>query len=449
MKTSFTIVGVPASLWLAAGVAAAQRPTAPPTFAPNDTAGLVTTPNQDIRYAWKRKVFWKASWAPSTSVTRGIPLATPAERKLAGETLDALVAVLKATPAGSAGEGFWVSEDRRIEYNGAVGGPAASAAISFETDLYPFRHEDIRQRNGSWRLSVNGETESISFVFNRLPGQIGTDRVASEPVPGQEPVDLYLKPRETFRLGGLPVYENALMVVARKGRDPWAPVGIGRVLKAVLPAAEQDRDNAKSRLAALQKTLAEVQSAEWEKAKRDRFEKDNGSLRTTRPSNYEARLRSLEHEISYTREKAAADADPKRDASGGWYWNPVSTAERITQRLAALSPQDANQAACLRPYATQAERAGRYGLAGEIEVAGADSTCRLIVTTNVAYFDPKLGRAVPQLFTANVGRCVSWQRGQLQWQEPNRFDSPPQGCIQHGRMWRDADWARIGGLVRE
>lgn len=33
--------------------------TAPPTFAEDDTEGLVMSLSDQVRFAWKRKVFWK------------------------------------------------------------------------------------------------------------------------------------------------------------------------------------------------------------------------------------------------------------------------------------------------------------------------------------------------------------------------------------------------------
>ena len=104
--------------------------------------------------------------------------------------------------------------------------------------------------------------------------------------------------------------------MARDGRDPWAPVPLGRVLKAAMTAFEADRKGAETRLAGYKAKLGEVMAPEWEAQKRETFEKTNGELRTSRPSNYGARLRSLENEIAVLRQQAQADANPQKDAKG-------------------------------------------------------------------------------------------------------------------------------------
>lgn len=106
---------------------------------------------------------------------------------------------------------------------------------------------------------------------------------------------LYLKPRVSETWAGLPVYERDLLVVIRAGRDPWAPVSVGRALAATMAEYEKDRRTAEDRLASLRETNDEVQSPAWEQQMRDTFEKNNGALRTTRPSNYAARQASIEN----------------------------------------------------------------------------------------------------------------------------------------------------------
>ena len=83
-------------------------------------------------------------------------------------------------------------------------------------------------------------------------------------------------------------------------------------------ALEKDRKTADDRLAGYETALETVMSPAWEAQKRETFEKQNGELRTSRPSNYGARLRSLEHELTVTRQDAQAKANPQRDAKGAW-----------------------------------------------------------------------------------------------------------------------------------
>ena len=149
----------------------AQMPTKAPTFEPGDTEGLVVSPNPRIRYAWKRKVFWKIANEPGRGTFRLIPPQTAAERTQRTATLDALASLLKSTPNGSNGEGFWVNDVRTLDYFDPFvlpeKTPLGKYPLTFTAGYYPFRHEDI-ETNGTWRMSVLGETESAYFEFNRL-----------------------------------------------------------------------------------------------------------------------------------------------------------------------------------------------------------------------------------------------------------------------------------------
>ncbi|MCC7008619.1 MAG: hypothetical protein IT184_07365 [Acidobacteria bacterium] len=446
----------------------AQMPAGPPTFDPADTEGLVVTRNPRIRYAWKRKTFWQTTVEPPVMRSPRVSAHTAAERQQMMAPLDALTALLKATPTGSAGEGFWVLDARTLDYFDVfalpAGTPLASYPLQFSAGLYPFHHEDIQNANGTWRTSVRGETEGLYFKFNQLPhaitglpqGLAGAAMrgdqapIAAEPSTGdRSPIELYLRPRETARFSGWPIYEMATLVVSRAGRDPWAPVALGRALAALRPAIEKDRKTAEDRLAGLKKKAEEVLSPAWEQGMRDRFEKTNGALRTERPSNYEARLRSLEHEIATTRTQATAEANPARDAAGAWYWNPVDTAVALTRRIAALTPAEAAKPACYRAFTESQEKQGHYSLGGAIEVAGPGDLCRPLVTDNPAYFDLTLPRTTPQILTVDVGRCVAVTGGRLSALPVTRFDAPPQGCVQHARMWQEVDWTKIAALVRQ
>ncbi|MCL4849550.1 MAG: hypothetical protein KJ066_23605 [Acidobacteria bacterium] len=436
---------------VAAGVAAGQRPTKPPTFADGDTEGLVSSPNPDIRHAWKRKVFWKVSPQDSGTPTGGVPRFTAAERTSLGATLDALTGVFKATPAGASGEGFWVLESRTfgysIPFNMPAAIPPARAPLVYSSGFFPMYHEDIRN-SGTWRLSVNVETESVFFYFNVLPESLAGSPLLSEPRPGDRaPAAFYLRPRVTATWRGLPIYEGRALVVSRQGRDPWAALPYGRALKAALGPLEKDRTSAETRLAGLRKTRDEVNAPAWEQGMRDQFEKHYGSLKTTRPDGYAARLRSLEHEIRVRRQQAEADANPPRGPAGSWYWNPVDAHDDAQRRLAALGPGEADEPACFIEL-TGPEREGRYTLGGSIVPERSAPGCRQLVRTNWEYFDVSLPRTAPQiLYVSEFGRCATVEGDQLVSRPIDRWDAPPQGCVQHAQMWRDADWSALAALV--
>ncbi len=430
----------------------AQRRTGPPTFEPGDAEGLVVSPNPRIRHAWKRKVFWTISTQPGRGTFRLIPPQTAAERAEMTGTLDALSALLKATPNGSQGEGFWVKDSRTLDYFDPFvlpeKTPLGRFPLIYTAGYFPFRHEDI-ETNGKWRLSVNGETEGAYFEFNRLPADRQSTPVMTEPRPGDRPAEVfYLRPRVTATWQGLPVYEQNYLLVTRAGRDPWAPVPLGRALKASMSALEKDRKTAEDRLAGYKQTLAEVMAPEWEARKRETFEAQNGELRTSRPSNYGARLRSLEHEITVTRQDAQANANPQKDTKGQWYWSAIDAHEEAVQRLASLSPEEANGPACFVPAPSGQSGNGRYAMTGAIIAEASAPGCRQIVRTNWDYFDLALPRTAPQvLFVSDFGRCVRVAGDQLTSRPIDRWDSPPQGCVQHAQMWRELDWTKVAALV--
>lgn len=431
---------------------AAQRRTGPPAFEPGDAEGLVVSPNPRVRHAWKRKVFWSISTQPGRGTFKLIPAQTAAERATMTSILDRMAALLKATPTGSSGEGFWIKDSRTLDYFDPFvlpeKTPLGTFPLTFGAGYYPFRHEDI-ETNGTWRLSVAGETEGAYFEFNRLPEDRQATAVTTESRPGDRPPEkFYLRPRVTATWQGLPVYEDTYLLVARAGRDPWAPVPLARVLKAALGAMEKDRKTAEDRLDGYKKTLAEVMAPEWEAQKREYFEKQNGELRTSRPSNYAARQRSLENEIQVTRQRAQADANPQRDAKGTWYWSAIDAHADAVTRLAALSPDEANGPACLLDLSPAERDNGRYSLRGTIVAEASAPGCRQIVRTNWDYFDAALPRTAPQiLYVVDFGRCVRVNGDELTSRPIDRWDSPPQGCVQHAKMWRELDWTALAALV--
>lgn len=233
---------------------AAQPRKGPPVFEPNDPEGLQVSPNPKIRHAWKRKVFWKTSIGGAFAPVSPIPAFTAAERQRMAANLDALVALFQATPTGSQGEGFWVNDSRTYGYADPyllpANAPFARLPLVYSSGLFPFYHEDVQGQNGQWRLSVSGETESVYFYCNRHPEAVGQPVMVTEPRgPNLRPVEFYLRPRETGRIRGLPVYEEMILAVARAGRELWAPAPLGRVLQAALPLYEQDRKSAAQRMA--------------------------------------------------------------------------------------------------------------------------------------------------------------------------------------------------------
>ncbi|MCX6611846.1 MAG: hypothetical protein NTW74_13450 [Acidobacteria bacterium] len=427
--------------YLLAIIAAAALEAQPPAFPPEDTEGLKASPNPQIRHAWKRKVFWKISYN-NFAAPRPIPAMTVAERTQATNTLNSLTALLKATNTGSNGEGFWVNDSRTLGYQDPTQAPV-NAPLRYQSGLFPFYHEDVFIQ-GSWRLSQAGETESVYYYFNRHPEALSQPTIAEE---GR--TTFYLKPQITGSLSGLNLYEGQVLIAARPGRDLWKPIPLGRALKAVLPKHEQEKLTAETRLASLKKTNDEIQSPEYEKKFRENFEKNYGNLKTTRPSGYETRLKSMERELAYNRTQAAASASPQPDSKGLWYWNPINAYNEAINRLSTLTPAQAALPACLIPFKTPQEREGRYNTLGTISTIGEATQCQDIVSTNWDYFDPKLPRSAPQLLSVHdFGRCAKLQASQIVSSPVTRFAVPAQGCPIHAQMWRELDWSQITALLQ-
>jgi hypothetical protein len=390
----------PALLLLAAVPLLAQ-----PVIDDANPEGIVLAPNGKIRHVWNRKGIWRTG--PSHP------------------TLNALSALFQATPTGTALNGFWVKESRTI------------SATAFSIGFFPFYLEEILV-NGKWTPQFAGETESVYFDFNRLPGRL------AQPVLAREAnAEFYPRPKVTGQFNGFNVYDNDALLITRANRDPWAPVPLGRALKAAMPDYEKDRASAESRLANQKRQNDETQSPANEQKLRDNFEKNYGNLRASNPSRFQTRLDSLERELRYNRDLAAQRANPQRDKDGNWYWNPIDAHAKAAARLAALSPAEAASPAC---YLPAADKDGRYVAQGEFLPDTGNPQCLPLVTDNLNYFDKP--RSVPQLLWVNAfGRCARLANGKLVLPYKPRTSHPPQGCQIHLRFWSELDWSRIAALL--
>ena len=120
------------------------------------------------------------------------------------------------------------------------------------------------------------------------------------------------------------------------------------------------------------------------------------------------------------------------------------------RQFAELPPAEAAAPACFVELPAAERANGRYTMPGSIVPEASAPGCRQIVRTNWDYFDLSLPRTTPQmLFVRQFGRCVSVANDQLVSKPVGRWDAPPQGCVQHAQMWREADWTKIAALVRQ
>lgn len=384
-----------------------------PQFDANNPEGIVDTPNGRIRYVWLRKGTWK-----ETPVNAPPPIIA---------TFNALTNIMKATPTGGNPVGWWMNASRN--YDPRTG----EANIGY----FPFYIEDVLS-NGKWTQAGAGETESVYFWFNTLPGGLNRPVIAKE---GE--TNLFLRPRQTATFRGLPIYEEQELIIAH--RDPWTTVTVARALKAAMKEFETDRANAERVLAAKRKTNDEVQSPAYEEKLRAQLEKVYGPLRATNPKRWETAQANLPKNLAFDRDKAAREANPQRGAKeGAWYWDSIDAHAEATQQLAALSQEEAAKPACFEPDTT---RRYRYAIKGAIKSAPAPN-CDEIVTVTPNFLDPRKPRTEPQIvFVRSFGRCAKVVNGVIVTQYKHDRQYHPQGCAIHRLIWNEMDWSKVAALV--
>lgn len=395
-----------------------------------DAEGNLYWKNGTGRYPLERQGVWRVN--PLSTSGAGVGAAEVQGMK---GTLDRLSAVMQATPEAGNMRGYWMRESRNYQVQKWVG---AKVPLRFEAGFFPFVLEDIL-KNGQYVPQWSGETESIWFRFNVLPGALGRRVLVKD---GER--DVYLRPRVTGTYQGYPVYEGQDLVVAREGRDPWAAVTYGTALRLTLPLLEKDKATAEERLAGLRKKNEETQSAAYEAQMRAHLEKYSGEWRTKDPQKWAGREKGMVRELQYNRERAAKEANPRRDAEGAWYWNPVEALEEATARMAKLDPTEAAMPACF----VQGERAGRYSFDGRIEVMRGQAGCEPVVVDNWGYFDEKRPRTEAQLLVVwSLGRCGKLEGGRLipNWKPVAK--QVAHGCARHPVIWDQMDWRAVGALV--
>lgn len=415
----------------------------------NDPEGIINHPNGWARFAWKRKGTWTIPRLSNPyGRYQGVPLASAGDVQRMTATLDALTALLRATPEGADPRGYFMKESRTYAYFNPGDAPAGVAAarlpIIFSSGYFPFYITDTL-RNGVWIPETGGETESVYFFFNRLPGKLDQRVVCREPQAAEQPLEFYTKPDLSTKYSGFPVIDGQDLMIVRAGRDPWQPVSYGRALKAAMAEYEKDRATAESRLATLKKKEAETLTPEYEQKMRDHLEKYSGEFRTKDPNKWKIRLAGMERELAYNREKARKDANPQRDKDGNWYWNPIDAHADAARRLGAITPAEAAKPAC---FLEAPQEQGRYAIPGSVLPAGSRPQCRDLVTDNYGYFDPALPRSAPQiLLVQTFGRCAKVVDGKLVGPKPEKSMFPPQGCYRHVPIWEAMDWSKVAALL--
>ena len=204
------------------------------------------------------------------------------------------------------------------------------------------------------------------------------------------------QPRQTGRLGGVPIYENEYAVVARRDEAQlWRPVPVERVLVAYLTAIQEGRAIAYRQLAR------------------------NVSVAEAHPDS--------------ATNAAANPSSSSRD--GRWFWSWQEASDSLLARLEAMPAAQLDSPACF---------ADRVGLEAAFQFVQVDSRqtpgCAPVVEIDPAFLRPELPRASIQLaILPHVGFCARTMR-----------DLPPQvrislrsGCAAVLKLLNEADWGRV------
>lgn len=417
-----------------------------------DAEGNYYWPNGQGRYPLQRKGKWEVNPLVQHEPARTpVAAATAAERQSVAATLEAVSTLLRSTPEADRLLGYWMRVPRRFYYSQAIdlppSVPAARMPLTFEAGFFPFALEDILKK-GQYVPQWGGETTPSYYWFNRLPGSQGRQTIFTEEQSNEFKLETYLRPRVTADFHGFPLIEGKAVLIARPGRDPWAPVSHARALKLAVPLIEKDVATAEKRLADLKKKNEETQSPEYEAQMRAHLEKYSGEFKTTNPKKWEGRVAGMQQELKYNREKAARDANPQRDKDGMWYWAPVDALADAKKRVGALTPADDSAPSCYLELKGDSAQ-GRYALRGDIQRAGANPACEPLVNDNYAYFDLKAPRSEPQiLYIDRVGSCMKYVNGQFvrTWNlVPGKM---AHGCAFHPFYWEQMDWTKLAALIR-
>lgn len=415
--------------------------------APEGPDGIVYRDGyNNTRFATLRKGrwdAWKFAGYPGNGGQR-VTL-TPAEAAQVEGYLKKIAALVESTPYAQAQTGWYA-----IRSIGWVNTrfptpefPLERLPIKSHYHLYPFHLTDKRTTvNGvvQWVPDWSHETTSIEYSVNSaVPGPPASSILIESNDDGST-TRFYLEPQPETYFHGFPVYDGTL-VIARKGRALFRPVSVERALARFLPLYQKDRQSAEDRLKGLKEKLAETDSPAFAKEALDEFEKEYGHYRTTRPNDYEFRLKVRNEWINRQRAEARAAANPPESGpEGAWYWGPVralAEIERLRQSGSLQKP------AC---FEGSPDSDALYSAKGLIRVHGSSPTCKAIMEPNPNYFDPALPRTAPQLLQLwQVSRCLDISRNPATLLPQS--DDIPHGCKVHWRIWEELDWKALEAIL--
>jgi len=365
--------------------------------------------------------------------------ATVAERQQIDANLNAIQAVLMATPTGANPVGFyylpapmWVSSGRTRPILQGLG-------------IFPLAFVEFRKQ-GVWTLDMHGETSSVEYSLNNLSEiERVSSKVFEETGPKGAEHPIYTAPTAVGSLGGFPVYGDTLFIT-RPGRELFVPVSVEHALKAAMLVYTKNRDAAEHELVQrkqLNQDFKANEADDYEQKELAKFEKQWGYLQATNVQDYEEHKRQwMAPVLRQRQEHEAAAAPPVRgNPDSEWYFNAIDGYANAQARLASLSPEEAASPACYEAVDLRLP----YAMRGEIRSSTGDPACLPLVETNPNYYERTLPRSTPQLLTVtSITRCAKLGDATL---VPTSVDIEGGGCPVHAKMWQELDWQRLADIL--
>jgi hypothetical protein len=389
----------------------------------------------ETRYLSDKPGFWQPQHYMSEQ-SHGAGATAP-ELQQINANLQAIQAVLMATPTGTNPVGFyffpapmWVSSRSRTK------------PILQGLGIFPLAFFEIRKQ-GVWTLDMHGETSSVEYSLNNLSEiERVSSKVFEETGPNGTEHPIYTLPTPVHTLGGFPVYGDTLFI-ARPGRELYVPVTVEHALKAAMPVYAKNRDAAEHEVADRKQRSHDFNGDEYEQKELAGFEKQFGYLQATDSKDYEERKRQWMAPVLRQRheQEALANSPVRGNKDSEWYFNAMDEYANAEKRLASLSPEEAASPACFQALDLRLP----YTMRGEIRRISGNPACLPLVETNPNYYDRTLPRTAPQLMTVtSITRCVDLGRATL---VPTAVDIEGGGCPVHAKMWQEMNWQKLADIL--
>jgi hypothetical protein len=360
---------------------------------------------------------WKARESFTGDLARSG--ATAAEVKTLVGKMDALRALLMASPAVA----------RPVGFNARISGYLTDFLVPERPDL---KARDFPLSAGLWfgafppefndDGSVDwGETIQIPFDVNLLPRW-----QTNKPTDWQDiTTDVVLHPaRYVGGFAGLPRF-GRLLIIKKNTKPLWTPVSLQETLQLVVAQRKKDVSPYEDAVARIKK-----EHAAWtaQHAERQRIQKALAPSQKD-PQAYLAQAAQLERVEETTFRKQLAEMTP----TANQFWAAALARLREAEHdLGSLSAAEGAVPACLLERVEATAPLSRF-------VPATTPNCRPVIRPNWDYFDRSLPRTEIQLITIGLRECSN---------DLNVASGPnPAGCPTNLALLRSLDWESVKALM--